>query len=87
MRYVERTQLLRVRLFEPPEGWETQNGSLARLTSGVPYGLSFTTVQGQRSEIGFTLDKLEGLDDRVLTGPWMDEQAMSESDFRQGRVS
>ncbi|HEX5994456.1 MAG TPA: hypothetical protein VFY84_04880 [Jiangellales bacterium] len=80
-RYAEQSHLLRVTLFEPPEGWEIREGSLTSLAPGVPYGLSFDSLQGQRSRIRFTLDQLERLDDKVRTGPWSDEQTMSENHF------
>jgi hypothetical protein len=80
-RDAKQTEPLRVKVFDNPEGWEATDRSLTQLAPGVSYGAAFSTVQGQRSMIRFTLDKLEDLGDRVLTGPWQHEQAVSESDF------
>jgi hypothetical protein len=79
--YAKQTQLLRVKVFDTPAGWETQDGSLTSLAPGVRYGVRFGSVQGQASLIHFTLDDLEHLGESVLTGPDGDERRMSESDF------
>lgn len=78
--YAQRTHLLRITPFKTPHGWETQEQSLTALESGTQYGLDFV-VPGPDSRIEFTPDQLDGIGDQVLTGPWLDERAMSESDF------
>lgn len=79
-RRAERTELLRVTLFDTPPGWERRESSLTRLSASVSYGLSFTNLDG-RSVIGFTIEDLERLGDRVLTGRVGDNKVRSESEF------
>ncbi|WP_157740207.1 hypothetical protein [Micromonospora auratinigra] len=81
---VERTQVLRVTLFRTPDGWQEQEGALDDLSPGTPYGLLFSDSAGQGSQLRFTLDRLTGLGDRVLTGPWRHERVVEESEFLDG---
>lgn len=79
--YAERAHMIKVRIFQQPEGWVVLESSLTHLKRGVPYALAFSTVQGQTSRIRFTLEDLEQLGDRVWTGRTGEERAVSEAEF------
>jgi hypothetical protein len=76
-----------VPLFVTPAGWETRQNSLTGLSAGVLYGADFSSIEGRYVNMTFTLEKLERLGNRVLTGPPDHERAISESEFVEAASS
>jgi hypothetical protein len=80
--YAEANQLLRVKPFDTPAGWETVDNTLSVLEPETRYTVGFATVGGRDSRIRFTLEDLEDLrPGEVLTGIVNRERVVSDSDF------
>jgi hypothetical protein len=81
--YAPEDYVLTIPVFEIPAGWEVGDSSLSQLERGVRYSAAFSTIQGQRSLIRFTLERLAELGPgEVLTGQTDEEVVVSESGFR-----